>query len=61
VFLASEAFVVHHGAGTKPRERLRELPRAQRRALAKPLAAFAEGYPLRREAMARAFLTGDRN
>ena len=35
-------------------ERLREGPRA----LTKPLAAFAQGYPLRREAMARAFLTG---
>jgi transposase len=37
---------------------LREVPRAQRRSLAKPLADFALRYPVRREAMARAFQTG---
>jgi len=39
-------------------ERLREVPRAQRRALAKPLADFARRYPDRHEAMARAFQAG---
>jgi len=39
-------------------ERLREVPRAQRRPLAKPLADFARRYPIRQEAMARAFRTG---
>jgi hypothetical protein len=34
------------------------VPRAQRRLLAKPLADFARLYPVRREAMARAFQTG---
>ena len=34
------------------------MPRAQRRALARPLADFARLYPARREAMARAFQTG---
>ena len=58
VFLGSEAFVQRHCAPSRPRERLREVPRAQRRPLAKPLADFARLYPLRREAMARAFQTG---
>jgi site-specific recombinase XerC len=35
-----------------------EVPRAQRRPLAKPLADVARRYPVRREAMARAFQTG---
>jgi len=39
-------------------ERLREVPRAQRRALAEPLAGFARRYPNYGEAMARAFATG---
>ena len=39
-------------------ERLREVPRAQRRPLAKPLADLARRYPDRREAMGRAFQTG---
>ncbi len=58
VFLGSGAFVERHCAASKPSEPLREVPRAQRRALAKPLADFARRYPDRREAMARAFRTG---
>ena len=57
VFLGSEGFAERHRATTKPLERLREVPRAQRRALAEPLAGFARRYP-RDEAMARAFATG---
>jgi transposase len=37
---------------------LREVPRAQRRPLARPLSQYERTYPDRREAMARAFLTG---
>jgi len=58
VFLGSEAFVERHCAPSGPPERLREVPRAQRRPLAKPLADFGRRYPDRREAMARAFQTG---
>jgi len=58
VFLGSETFVQRHCASSRPPERLREVPRAQRRPLAKPLADFARRYPDRREAMARAFQTG---
>jgi REP element-mobilizing transposase RayT len=58
VFLGSEAFVERHCVPAKPPERLREVPRAQRRPLAMPLADFARRYPDRREAMARAFQTG---
>jgi putative transposase len=58
VFLGSEGFVERHCATTKPLERLREIPRAQRRSLAEPPASFARSYPDRGEAMARAFVTG---
>jgi putative transposase len=47
-----------HGVGFQPPERLREIPRAQRRSLAKPLAHCAHRYPVRGETMARAFQTG---
>lgn len=57
IVLGSESFVEQLFAA-KPVGRLREVPRVQRRVLAKPLTAFAAAYPLRREAMARAFLTG---
>jgi len=50
--------VERHCTPSKPAERLREVPRAQRRSLAKPLADFALRYPVRREARARAFQTG---
>jgi len=58
VFLGSEAFAERHCGSSRPPERLREVPRAQRRPLAKPLGDFARRYPDRREAMARAFQTG---
>jgi putative transposase len=58
VFLGSEGFAERHGGQTEPLERLREIPRAQRRAFAEPLAGFARRYPERGEAMARAFATG---
>ena len=57
-FLGSEAFVTRHCGASQPLERLREVPRAQRRPLAKPLASFARQYPDRCDAMAHAFLTG---
>ncbi|AUB84798.1 transposase [Candidatus Thiodictyon syntrophicum] len=57
VFLRSERFVEQHCGAATP-ERLREVPRAQRRPLAKPLADFMHRYPDRGEAMARAFQTG---
>lgn len=58
VFLGSEAFAERHSGPSQRLERLREVPRAQRRSLARPLADFARRYPDRREAMARAFQTG---
>jgi putative transposase len=57
-FLGSEAFVERYCVPSKGLERLREVPRAQRRPLARPLAEFARRYPDRHEAMARAFQTG---
>jgi hypothetical protein len=39
-------------------DRLREVPRVQRRHLARPLSYYAGIFPDRREAMARAFLSG---
>ncbi|WP_338114244.1 helix-turn-helix domain-containing protein, partial [Thiorhodococcus mannitoliphagus] len=58
VFLGSEAFVQRHCVPSMPAERLREIPRAQRRPLATPLAEFARRYPVRAEAMARAYQSG---
>ncbi|WPL20080.1 hypothetical protein [Thiorhodovibrio frisius] len=56
VFLGAESFVDRFTAVDKPLERLREVPRAQRRALVTSLADFERGYSNRREAMAQAFL-----
>jgi REP element-mobilizing transposase RayT len=58
VFLGEEPFVERHRGLAKPLDQLREVPRAQRRSLAEPLADFAGRYPDRGEAMARAFATG---
>ena len=58
VFLGSEVFVKRHCIPSEQSERRREVPRAQRRALAKPLGDIAGRYPARREAMARAYQTG---
>jgi putative transposase len=57
IFLGSQAFAERFAGAARKPEALREVPRAQRRPLAKPLADFERDY-LRREAMARAFLTG---
>ena len=58
VFLGSEQFAQRHHGATMAPEQLREVPRAQRRALSQPLVFFAQAYPQRREAMARAFRSG---
>jgi len=58
VILGSERFVEQIARASGPPERLREVPSAQRRPLARPLAHFEHTYPIRREAMARAFFTG---
>jgi len=58
VFLGGEGFAERHADRGKPSEVLREVPRAQRRPLARPLDWFERRYPDRREAMARAFAAG---
>lgn len=58
IFLGSDQFVEQFRDTAKPLENLREVPRTQRRPLAKPLAHFEHMYPDRREAMAHAFRTG---
>lgn len=57
VFLGGEAFVERHSATSSSLGQLREVPRAQRRPFAEPLADMAQRYPAR-EAMARAYQTG---
>jgi len=58
VFLGSERFVARFSQGARSLDKLREVPRKQRRPLARPLGHYERAYPDRREAMARAFLTG---
>jgi putative transposase len=58
IFLGSEAFVARFAQGNRPLDKLREVPRAQRRPLAPSLGHYERAYPDHREAMARAFLTG---
>ena len=58
IFLGGERFVQRFSEGALPSDRLREVPRAQRRPFAKSLSHFELTYSDRREAMARAFLTG---
>ncbi|MBN2875101.1 MAG: transposase [Spirochaetales bacterium] len=58
VFLGSEPFVQQHVSTIASSMRLREVPRAQRRPLAKAIAEYEHRYADRREAMARAFLSG---
>lgn len=59
LFLGSEEFIGKHLSGSNNQlELLREVPRAQRRAIAMSLAEYERKYSERREAMARAFLTG---
>lgn len=58
VFLGSDGFIERFSHGARPLDKLREVPRAQRRPLARSLGQYQRTYPVRREAMARAFLTG---
>lgn len=58
VFLGSERFVQQHVSTVASPTRLREVSRAQRRPLAKAIAEYERQYADRREAMARAFLSG---
>ena len=58
IFLGSEAFVERFVHADRALDKLREVPRAQRRPLARSLGHYEHTYPGRREAMARAFLTG---
>jgi len=58
VFLGSGAFVERFAQAARPLEKLREVPRVQRRPLARPLGDYECSSASRREAMARAFLTG---
>jgi putative transposase len=58
IFLGSEGFIARFAPAAGTADRLREVPRAQRRPLARPLSDYASLYPERREAMARAFLSG---
>ena len=58
VFPGSDAFVKRHCTPPKPSGHLLGVPRAQSRALAKPLDDFARHYPERHDAMARAYQSG---
>ena len=57
VFLGDEAFVERFRDMKHP-EQLREVPKSQRRAMAKSLGEYRSGYPDRNEAMARAYGSG---
>ena len=57
IYLGSEAFVKKMQSLIESQAPLDEIPRAQRRALTQPLSQFEESYP-RKEAMARAYLSG---
>jgi hypothetical protein len=58
IYLGGERFVEQFSGMPLLPDRLREVPRAQRRALSKPLSHFEQRYPDQRDAMARAFLSG---
>ena len=57
-FLGDERFVQRF-RGAKQPELLSEVPKAQRRGLARSLAEYRTTYPSRDEAMARAYLSGN--
>jgi REP element-mobilizing transposase RayT len=58
IYLGSEPFVERMQARIDPQRPLREIPKRQRRALAKPLADYAARCPERDRAMAEAYLSG---
>jgi len=59
IFLGSERFVAKMQRRASRGGDLAEIPRVQRRAVAKPLSHYARKYRDPHEAMARAYLTGD--
>lgn len=59
IVLGGEAFAKQCAESVRPAEPLREVPRAQRRMLAKPLEQFRLAHADQREAMALAYLSGD--
>jgi REP element-mobilizing transposase RayT len=58
IYLGSEPFVERMQARIDPARPLQEVPKRQRRALAKPLADYAAAYADRDRAMAEAYATG---
>ena len=58
IFLGSELFVDNAQAMIDPNRPLQEVPRRQRRGVAKPLSEFAARYAERNRAMAAAYRTG---
>ena len=56
--MGSEPFVERMQARIDPKRPLREVPKRQRRALAKPLADYAARYADRDRAMVEAYRTG---
>jgi len=59
IYLGGEAFVQRMGALAEDRLEDLEVPRAQRRPLARPLSHYVSAYADRREGMAQAYATGD--
>lgn len=58
IYLGSEQFVERMQALIDPKRPLREIPKRQRRAPAKPLDDYAARYPNRDQALAEAYRTG---
>jgi REP element-mobilizing transposase RayT len=59
IYLGGEAFVQRMSALAEDRLEDLEVPRAQRRPLARPLSHYVSAYADRREGMAQAYATGD--
>jgi putative transposase len=60
IYLGSEAFIARIQANLSPEQSLDEIPRLQRRPLAKPLASYREDFADdTHTGMALAYLTGD--
>ncbi|AGA91298.1 transposase [Thioflavicoccus mobilis 8321] len=58
IYLGSDEFVEHMQRRIDPKGALREIPKRQRRAVAKPLSHYAMRYPDRDRAMAEAYRSG---